>query len=304
VTIAGANLCSVTSVTFNGHAASFTVDSDSQIHATVPGDATTGAIEVTDAGGAIATTSTSFTVTADTTPPDTTITSGPPATTISSSAEFQFTATEPATYECSLDTVAFATCSSPATYTGLAAGPHTFRVRATDTAGNTDPTPAQQTWTVAPNPPPTARFTFSCTGLTCHLDGSGSADSDGTITGYAWDFGDGTSTTTSGATVAHNYPRAGGYTVTLTVTDNAGASASASKTVLSIVLTARGYKQGRLEKADLSWNAPSGTSIDIYRNGTRIATVWTTAYTDNIGQKGSGSYAYKVCAAVASCSDR
>ena len=37
---------------------------------------------------------------------------------------------------------------SPKAYTGLAPGSHTFEVRATDPAGNVDPTPATRTWTV------------------------------------------------------------------------------------------------------------------------------------------------------------
>ena len=127
------------------------------------------------------------------------------------------------------------------------------------------------------------------------------ADSDGTIATYAWALGD--DTTASGAALTQSYLRAGSYTATLTVTDNAGGRASAGKTVVAIVLTARGYTQGRLERADLSRNAPSGTSIYVYRNGTRIATVQSTAYTDNINQTGSGSYTYNVCAApLSSCS--
>ena len=43
---------------------------------------------------------------------------------------------------------AFASCASPTSYSGLAAGSHTFGVRATDPAGNTDQSPATQTWTV------------------------------------------------------------------------------------------------------------------------------------------------------------
>jgi len=72
----------------------------------------------------------------------------------------------------------------------------------------------------------------------------------------------------------------------------------------TISLTARGYKVKGLEKADLSWSGPSGASFDLYRSGTKIATVQTTAYTDNINTKGPGSYTYKVCEAGATtCSN-
>jgi hypothetical protein len=91
----------------------------------------------------------------DTTPPDTSITSGPTGTVATASASFTFTSTEPgSTFACSIDAGAFATCTSPASYSGLANSSHTFSVRATDAAGNTDQTPAAQTWTV--NVPPAA----------------------------------------------------------------------------------------------------------------------------------------------------
>jgi len=47
-----------------------------------------------------------------------------------------------------MDAAAYASCTSPVTYSGLAIGSHTFRVRAVDTASNVDPTPAGLTWTV------------------------------------------------------------------------------------------------------------------------------------------------------------
>jgi PKD repeat protein len=301
VDMLGSAFTGATSVTFNGMAADFTVDSDTELHATVPAGAVSGRIQVATPVGTAATSS-SFTVITDTTPPDTTITSGPPGTTASSSATFQFGATEASTFECSLDATAFAACSSPTTYTALADGSYTFRVRATDAAGNTDPTPAQQTWTVRHNAPPTARFTVSCTALTCSFDGSGSTDTDGTIQSYSWGFGDGT--TATGSHVSHTYPQAGGYVVALTVTDNDGATNTGSTTVTPINLVALGYKLNGQERADLSWSGASWTSFDVYRNGTRIATVQANAYADKINNKGPGTYSYKVCqAGIPVCSN-
>lgn len=58
------------------------------------------------------------------------------------------------------------------------------------------------------------------TNQTVQFDGSGSTDPDGTIASYAWDFGDGASS--SGKLASHVYTTAGSYTVTLTVVDNGG----------------------------------------------------------------------------------
>jgi hypothetical protein len=88
-------------------------------------------------------------------PPDTTITSQPPPRTNSTCATFAFTASEPGcTFQCQLDSGAWAACSSPATYCNLADGGHTFSVRATDPAGNVG-LPATASWTVDTVPPVT-----------------------------------------------------------------------------------------------------------------------------------------------------
>jgi Ca2+-binding RTX toxin-like protein len=87
--------------------------------------------------------------TSDTTPPETTIDSGPSGTVNSSSASFAFSSTEPdSTFECALDGASFSGCNSSQNYTELSDGSHTFQVRATDTASNTDTTPAERSWTV------------------------------------------------------------------------------------------------------------------------------------------------------------
>src|SRR5215204_1528515 len=86
---------------------------------------------------------------ADTTPPDTVINSGPSGTIKTTDTRFTFSSTEAnSKFECSLDGADFSACSSPKQYTGLANGSHTFKVRATDAAGNTDQTPASRTWKV------------------------------------------------------------------------------------------------------------------------------------------------------------
>ena len=85
----------------------------------------------------------------DTTPPETTIDSGPSGTIKQNSATFAFSSTEAgSTFECKLDSAAFSACSSPKKYTGLVNGTHSFQVRATDPARNTDATPASRSWTV------------------------------------------------------------------------------------------------------------------------------------------------------------
>ncbi|WP_308166519.1 LamG-like jellyroll fold domain-containing protein [Actinomadura sp. NEAU-AAG7] len=94
---------------------------------------------------------------------------------------------------------------------------------------------------IQPNKPPTAAFTSSCDQLACAFDGSGSADTDGTVAGYAWDFGDGK--TGEGAKPSHTYATAGTYTVKLRATDDQGASAEVSHpvTVTSATLAADAF---------------------------------------------------------------
>jgi beta-lactam-binding protein with PASTA domain/predicted Ser/Thr protein kinase len=88
-------------------------------------------------------------VTVDTAAPNTTITSGPEGDVSDTSATFEFESTEAgSSFECQLDGGGFEPCTSPKTYEDLALGPHTFDVRATDAAGNTDASPASRTWTI------------------------------------------------------------------------------------------------------------------------------------------------------------
>ena len=86
----------------------------------------------------------------DTTPPQTVITAGPSGPTASTDASFSFDSNEPgSTFECKLESdPGYTACTSPKSYTSLGHGGHTFSVRATDQAGNLNPSPATRTWTV------------------------------------------------------------------------------------------------------------------------------------------------------------
>ena len=100
-------------------------------------------VRAIDQAGNVDPTPARATWTVDTLAPDTRFTTWSRLS--SSSAKFWFTATESATFTCSLDGGAWVSCTSPKTYTGLPRGWHTVRARATDAAGNVDPTPASYT---------------------------------------------------------------------------------------------------------------------------------------------------------------
>jgi PKD repeat protein len=105
-----------------------------------------------------------------------------------------------------------------------------------------------------PNIPPTASFFFTpvapiTAGQTpITFNAEASRDSDGTITSYAWNFGDGTSPESGTTpTIVHVFPDNPGlrctnatYAVQLTVTDDKGESSSTSQQVTVIEAPAPG----------------------------------------------------------------
>jgi hypothetical protein len=102
------------------------------------------------------------------------------------------------------------------------------------------------------------------------------------------------------------------YNVRATATDSTGQTASdnsvsvtVDNSTVQIMLTATGYKVRGLQKADLEWNGATGGQVNIYRDGGLIATTANDGFfTDNINNRGGGSYSYQVCETDDSaCSD-
>ncbi|MFZ5786780.1 MAG: PKD domain-containing protein, partial [Acidobacteriota bacterium] len=157
------------------------------------------------------------------------------------------------------------------------------------------------------NQPPTAGFTYACTGLACAFTDA-SSDGDGTITARSWNFGDGATSTLTNP--SHTYAAAGTYSVALTVTDDDGATDTETKSVTvtaptNFTLSVRGYKVRTKWRVDLTWSGATGTSVDVFKNGAKLTTTPNDGlYTDAKGLTTGGTYRYKVCnAGTTTCSN-
>jgi PKD repeat protein len=185
-------------------------------------------LTVTDNQGASASTSQSVTVNPSNQPPVADFTFGCSGLTCS----FMSTSSDPdgsiAAYSWSFGDNGTSADQNP-THSYPRTGSYSVTLTVTDNQNATSAPVTKTVAVTAPNQPPVADFTFSCSGLTCSFR-STSSDPDGSIAAYSWSFGDnGTSTAPD---PSHTYPGTGSYSVTLTVTDNQNAtSAPVTKTV-------------------------------------------------------------------------
>src|SRR5213078_2589200 len=92
-------------------------------------------------------------------------------------------------------------------HTYSAGGSYTVTLTVKDNQ-NASSSPVSHTVQVtAPNQPPSAAFTSSCTGLACSFSDQ-SSDPDGSVTSWQWTFGDGTSGSTA-QNPSHTYSAGG-----------------------------------------------------------------------------------------------
>ena len=122
--------------------------------------------------------------------------------------------------------------------TGLATGTYNIIATVSDPL-DTNPlndVAVAQLQVVTPDEPPTASFTFTPTlpvvGQDVTFNGTKSADPDGVVQIWFWNFGDGFTVQQIGyGVIDHSYSSPGTYTVSLTVRDSAGLSASENMTI-------------------------------------------------------------------------
>jgi subtilisin len=226
-----------------------------------------------------------------------------------------------------------ASCSDFAVITSLGAGVtsypntglqastnYTYRVRAYNAGGDSDPSNTDDATTDTELPPAapgplsatatsSSRIDLSwadnsnnessfeierCAGSSC-ADFAPIASVGAGVTSYA-NTGLTAATSYTYRVRAHN---AGGYS------DYSNTSTAATPAGSPITLSVVGYKvQGR-QRADLTWSGATSTNLDVYRNNVLITTTGNDGFhTDNIDSRGGGSYTYRVCeAGTALCSN-
>jgi len=129
------------------------------------------------------------------------------------------------------------------------------------------------------------------------FSGTTSYDPDGSITAYAWDFGD--TATATGPTAFHTYNKPGSYAAVLRVTDNAGATTSTTQTITVNPLPApvlSGSVSGSTVKLDWtdSSNAASGWYVERKAQKgawTQIAVVNMKTFSETVAR---GTWTYRV----------
>ncbi|WP_073001627.1 S8 family serine peptidase [Mariniphaga anaerophila] len=155
--------------------------------------------------------------------------------------------------------------------------------------------------TVTPpeNKAPTANFTFQANNLTVTFTDA-SSDSDGTISSWSWNFGDGNYSTDKNPT--HTYSLPGSYQVALTVTDDDNTTNTKQQTVTvaespggSITLSATLRKVKGEKFVDLSWNGAEGSEITIKVDGATYSVVANDGSETISFGKSRGAVSFAIC---------
>ncbi|MFN8440654.1 MAG: LamG-like jellyroll fold domain-containing protein [Caldilineaceae bacterium] len=166
--------------------------------------------------------------------PNTAISSGPsnPSTVIGAQLVFTGSATA-ASFECQLDNAPYTPCASPASYSDLSKGSHLFRVRAVDSEGHPDLTPAEYNWTINPSQPG-ATITGKPSNSTSDRSASFSFSGDATVTHFECSL-DGAAYVTCSSPQSYNNLGNGEHTFLVRSRNNANVAGAADRYVWTVV---------------------------------------------------------------------
>ncbi|HEY6962615.1 MAG TPA: invasin domain 3-containing protein [Gaiellaceae bacterium] len=248
--------------------------------------------------------------------PVTVIDSGPSGAVASSTAAFTFHSTNSSpSFECSMDsTTAYSSC--PASYTGLADGSHTFRVRGFN--GNGTGTPAAQSFTVDTTGPTVALTTAPGAYTNNATEPLAASASDATTSVSSVDFffaahGSacatgtliGTDTTSPYDSIAWTTPSDGQYDLCAVATDAVGNSTTSALVTTTVdqtpptaSLAALGaYARGNLTLTPTTADNLAGlatTRLEVAAAGSGVWSTVTSPY--DTTSRSDGSYDFRVVA--------
>jgi serine protease len=159
---------------------------------------------------------------------------------------------------------------------------------------------------VAPAAPVT-KFTYNANYLAVDFTDA-SSDVNDDMVSWSWNFGDGA--TSAEQNPSHTFAATGSYDVTLTVTDAEGQSTSKTMNIavsdIAIELDVKRAYKSRLGnlRVDIIWQGSPAETVDVYRNGEKIATTANNGIFRDRERRAQGNqFIYKICDASTACSN-
>jgi len=199
----------------------------------------------------------------------------------------------------------------------LSPGTHTIKATAVDSGGMTTVKQVSVTVTSSNTAPSVtiaspANGASYAAGTAVSFTGSASDTEDGSLTAaLAW-----TSSIDGAIGTGGSFTKvltSGTHTITAKATDRGGlttakqisVTVAAASSTSGGSLSAKGRKNKGLQAVELSWSGMSGSSLDVYRNSSKVTTTANDgSETDALNKKGSATYTYQVCAAgTTTCSN-
>lgn len=248
--------------------------------------------------------------TVDTVPPVLTANAAITGLTNKDTNTLTFSANEPSTFTCNVDSAGYAACTSPLTLSGLADGQHEVDILATDLAGNVS-TAATLIWTVDTTPPVTTLsatetganiYTITLTSneanstFTCSVDGASPAPCNSPVTeGQGLTVGSHTFTAYATDAAGNTDPKGASYTIVIAPPTTAISATQTGRAAFTFTFTssaANATFQCALDGAALA-SCPATDALSGISTGNHTMAAYATDSGGNTDPTGA-SYSFTV----------